>query len=200
MKFVLKAALVACALVLCAANAIAETPTIGLYTDESATNCNLLDTGSGLHQVFVIYTGEGEVTSTEFILVPSDGAALTYLGEAVPSGGGVMGRTDTGIAVVLGGCYGPPTLFLTVQYYGLGVSTVCSKLKILPDPRSTHQNGDMIAYVKCPFGPPYTIDWANPGHITVNPDEYCECEASPSGNPSPAVASTWGGIKALYTN
>jgi hypothetical protein len=200
MKLLLKASLLAFALVLCAVNAQAVTPTIGLYTDESATNCNLLDTGTALHDVFVVYTGQDEVTSTEFMLAPSVGAALTYLGEAVPSGGN-MGRADIGIAVVLGNCYDSPRLFLTVFYHGLGVSGECSRLEIRPNPESQHQNGDMIAYVKCPFDiNTAQVDWANPGHITVNPDEDCECTAETGDNPSPVTASTWGGIKSLYTN
>jgi hypothetical protein len=166
-----------------------------LYTDELASNCNLLDTGTATHAVFVVYTGPDEIASAEFRLATAGGAALTYLGESVPSGGS-MGQADTGIAVALGDCFVSPKLLLTVLYQGLGVSAECSTLEILSDPRSTHQNGDKIAYTTCLP----ELRWADPGHITVNPGDDCECDASAQGNPSPVTASTWGGIKSLYTH
>jgi hypothetical protein len=196
MRLLLKASLVACALILIAATAQAQPAKIGLYTDETATACNLLDTGTGLHTVYVIYSGGAQVSAAEFMVTPADGAALTYMGDSFPTGGGGMGNANTGVAVALGGCHSAPVVIATVVYQGLGVSGTCGSVKILPDPRSYYQNGDKIAFVSCAE----VIEWATPGYITVNPDENCECDASAGGNPAPVTASTWGGIKALYTD
>lgn len=170
---------------------------VGIYTDESATGCNLVDVGTQAHEMFVIFTGPSELSAVEFQLVPSDGAALTYMGEAIPGfAAGAMGRADTGVGIALGGCYGGETvLLLTVIYLGMGGSDTCSRLRIGPDPNfPEHVNGDKILFVTCGM----QRAWADPGHLTVNPDDDCECQTDPLDQPSPVASTTWGGIKALY--
>jgi hypothetical protein len=171
---------------------------IALYADESASNCNLYDTGPGLHEVYVIFFGSSGISAAEFRLAPTYGAALTYIAETVMTDRSMTaGRADGGIAVALGGCEsGSHLALLRVVYQGLGVSDVCSQLRIKRDPRSPHANGNKIFYVDCSINGL----WADPGHLTINPDDDCECDSPGAGGPSPVASTTWGGIKALYVD
>jgi hypothetical protein len=191
-------ALVAAVVVITGAVA-ADANKIGMYIDESGSDCNLLDSGAAVHYVYVIYSGPAEITASEFQVQPQYGAELTYVGEEFPyANGGSMGRADTGVGVAFGGeCYGSPALILKVIYHGLGVSETCGSLKILSDPRSVHQNGTKILFLECETS---AINWAEPGHITINPDDDCECDADADGGPSPVASTTWGGIKAMYVD
>jgi hypothetical protein len=198
MKLLLKSIGLAGALLCLAGNAWGGTDKIGVYMDESASTCNLVDVGTDVHQVFVVYTGTTGLTASEFQLVPEDGAGLTYLGGSIPQDvAGAMGRADTGIGVALGWCFeGGTRTILAVLYQGLGASEFCSQLSIRSHPESVHQNGDKIVFVTCGE----QIAWADPSHLTVNPDDDCECEVDPQDLPSPVLSTTWGGIKALYVD
>lgn len=198
MRLFLKVLAVAVLLVLLAESANGQADVVALYTDPAGSGCNLLDTGVGSHWVYVVYKGTTGFIGVEFQLVPADGALLTYLAETVPNGDVLTaGRADLGVGVAMGECrYDSPVLILSVRYQGLGRSEVCSHVNIQPDPRSTHRNGDMIFTVDCGFDG----FWAESGHLTVNPNDDCECDADVQGQPSPVAHKTWGGIKALYTD
>lgn len=201
MKYIWLSLLVAALIIASAETAAADSHTVGLYTDETATNCNLIDTKSNcfeLHTIYVIYTGPSKLIAVEFQVLQTDGADLTYLGQNYPyEHGGAMGKADTGIGIAIGHCLDSPTLVLTVLYQGLGVSGDCGKVKIGPNPQSRHVNGDQIAWIECGTE---QIAWADPSYVTVNPDDDCECHTDPNGGPSPVAMSTWGGIKAMYTD
>jgi len=198
-KTLLKALFIAAGLLLCAGAVRGQTGFVGLYTDESATNCNLYDTGPDVHAVYVVVTTLTGYTALQFQLEPVRGAALTYLAETVPpAGGGTMGRADTGVGVALGRCVTEQQLWvLTVYYEGLGVSEVCSRLKIGPAPDPTIEpNGDKIVYVDCGG----SFQWAEPGHLTINPNDRCACDSDRDETQAPVEITSWGQIKALYTN
>jgi hypothetical protein len=175
---------------------------ISVFADESGTNCNFYDNG-GVITAFVIYKGPLVTSAAQFKLEPSHGAEMTYMSETVPAHmpGGNMGRADTGISVVFGGCVDPPVHMLTVHYMGLGVSGTCGKLKVVKDPQdpiSGYPAGTVVM-VHCEghFG---TRAYVRGGHGVVNPDESCQCDAEWGGSPTPVAQATWGGIKAMYVD
>jgi hypothetical protein len=188
-------ALIVCILLLAAASASAQTARISLFSGATIDDCNLADWGSKLHEIYVVYTGSGEFTATEFRIEPGENCSLTYVGETIiHEWSATIGRADTGIAVAVGECMTQsPVHVMKVYYYGKGLSGQCSELKILPDPRSPHQNGDKIFYVDCHS----TGQWADPGHLLVNSDDVCTCTP---GDTSPVANTTWGGVKALYVD
>jgi len=196
MKLFLKVLAVTVLLVLAAQTADGQTDRVALYSDPAGEGCNLLDTGIASHWVHVVYTGTSGFVGVEFQLMPTDGALLMYIAEAVPNGGVLTaGRADLGVAVAMGECVtSSPALILSVRYHGVGSSDVCSRVNILPDPQSPHENGDMIFLVDCSLNGL----WAAPGNLTVNPDESCECDVDVRDLPSPVAYKTWGGVKALY--
>jgi hypothetical protein len=198
MKLLFKSILLAVAVLCLAGTARGDTDRIAVYADESASSCNLVDIGTQVHEVFVVITNNTGIDAVEFQILPADGAALTYLGQAIPEYAvGAMGRADTGVAIAMGGCFENGTLtLLTVLYQGLGVSGSCSQLSIGPNPMASVRNGDKIRFITCEA----QNAWADPGHLTVNPDDDCECETDPEDQPSPVASTTWSGIKALYVD
>lgn len=198
MEKVLRCVMVVCLLCVVPAAAVADGARVTLYTGEGADNCNLYDTGSALHVVYVVYVGPTGISAVEFMLSPTDGALLTYLGHTVVQDYSMsVGNPDTGIGVALGDCYGGSLVqVLKVMYQGLGVSRTCSRLVVRNDPHSRHQNPGKIFCVDCNA----TGVWADAGYLVINPDDDCECASPGSGNPSPVAATTWGGIKAMYAD
>jgi hypothetical protein len=194
MKNLTRMLVISCVVLLAAGASVAQTGTMALYSDEAGTDCNVYDAGTGVIQVFVIYRGPTRTTASEFKLEQRDGAALTYLGESLNVPGGAFGKANTGIAIGYGSCMEEPVLVLTVTYAGLGVSSFCSKLCIVPHPEATSYNGDNIKMVDCQF----SVVWADPGHVVINPDDDCECEVDPGDAPSPTFETSWGRIKSLY--
>lgn len=197
MKYVKCLLTVCCVVLLTAGVSQAQTGTMALFSDQDGTDCNVSDHGGSTCPilVYVIYKGPATSTGSEFMLYPAGGAALIYLGESLPIFNSVSaGRADTGIAIAHGGCKSGPLHVLTVIYQGIGASDKCSRLEILPDPRSPHQNGFNIAMVSCQF----TIFYAAAGYLTVNPTDDCRCVVGPGGTPTPTFDTSWGQIKSLY--
>lgn len=199
MKISFKSILVAACALFVAGAALGQTDRIGIYTDESATGCNLSDIDTQVHTLYVVFTGTTGLTAVEFQLEPYGGAGLNFMGQKIPDwAAGAMGRADTGVAIALGKCVSNESvLLLTVVYLGLGGSDPCSQLRISHYPG--HANGDLIRYITCSGGDDPNA-WAEPGHLTINPDDECACETDPEGQPSPVATSTWGGIKAMYVD
>lgn len=188
--------LASCLLLVTSGVTLAQTGTMALYSDQAGTNCNLSDNGDRCPiQVYVIYRGSIGTTASEFVLEQQYGAALVYLSEAVPSVGfTTVGRADIGIGVGYGYCAAEELLLLTVTYMGTGESAACSQLHIKHNPSSNYENGSYIAMVDCSF----EIIWAAPGHITINPNDGCQCDVPPGGTATPVVETSWGQIKSLY--
>ncbi len=194
MKSITTIFVVGCVVLVAAGISSAQTGTMALYGDEAGTACNLYDNGACVVQAFVIYKGPIGTTASEFKLEQKNGAALVYLGETIPEGqGATYGRADIGIAAGYGSCLDEPVLVMTVTYAGSGASAVCSQLCIVPHPQATEHNGDNICMVDCQF----SVTWANPGHIVINPDDDCECEVE-GVTPTPTFQTSWGRIKSLY--
>lgn len=199
MRTVKVSLLILCVSLLVPAAVTADTPRVALYTGPGADNCNLYDTGTALHEVYVVYTGPTEIVGIEFKLEQTYDAGLTYLGSTIIQPRTLTaGSADTGIGIAMGECLDASggLQVLKVWYQGLGVSAQCSKLKIIRNPQSTHVNGSKIFCVGC-FDNSW---WADPVYLTINPNEGCECESPGSGGSSPVAVTTWGGIKAMYTD
>ena len=190
--------MVCCVVMLAAGVSQAQTGTMALYSDEAGTDCNLYDVGDACPlMVHVIYKGTIGSAASEFMLIQAGGAALVYLGIDLPLFGSIsQGVPETGIAVAYGGCTSAPVHLLTVIYQGIGASSTCSQIQIMPHPHSQYQNGANIALVDCQIN----IRYAAPGHLTVNPDEGCGCKTGPGVTPTPVFDTSWGQIKSLYVN
>ena len=169
---------------------------IGLYRDVDMASCAFADKSPSILSVHVVHSGSAG-KAAEFRLQPRAGATLMYLAESLPvTSGGSLGRADSGVAVLYGGCQDPPIHVMTVLYQGYGLSGDCAEIALLNDPRSRYVNADHVAFVNCNS----EIQWAEAGNAVVNPDDDCQCGKDPGdGTPLPVEVTTWGSVKALYS-
>lgn len=167
------------ALVLLHTSTSAQIPTVGVFTDATGTDCSLLPGDSGILEVYVVVNSPVGVMAIDF-MAPKPGCLnATYLGETCPFPT-VIGNSQTGISVALGGCWGIAAHVLTISYLVNGTTPSCCVYPILPSPG----NGD-IQIVDCG----YKIVAGVTIESTFNGDATCFCGINPPptipDNPTP---------------
>ncbi|HEX5133253.1 MAG TPA: FlgD immunoglobulin-like domain containing protein [Candidatus Krumholzibacteria bacterium] len=153
---------------------VAEMPAGGnpgrveLWADQQALQCSLSDLSPGPINVYVFAVpGEGGgVTGIQFSAPKPACLSAVYLSDQVAPGGLVIGNSQTGVAVALGGCFTTPTLAMTIQYSGLGTSGSCCHYPVLPDPSLSD-----VLLVDCD----YIETYGTGGEVVVNEEEACPC-------------------------
>lgn len=177
------------ALIALPAAAMAQHGTIGLYTEETATNCDMVDAGQGILTVYVVHTQVAGSTASEFMVQPSTGFTATHVGDYTPYL--YIGNSQTGISVGYGECLSGPISIMTITYLFDGTSSACGYLEVVGDPGAVEPPG--LYTVDCA---PY---WERQKHVPqggklfVNGDGSCPCLS-----PVPVREGTWGQIKVLY--
>jgi hypothetical protein len=161
---------------------------LGVYTSPSGSgDCSLYEFVGSLQSVWVVHTAGPDIQGASFRLVNTWSATfisavypVTYINPPDLFGGDYF---------TLGGCYGPPSQFVRVDFLPLVYSPPCGgMISVEPDPdvasgeiEAVDCDGNALIAVA---GPP----------LIVNPDETCPCAEPPIGNEQ----TTWGQIKALY--
>jgi hypothetical protein len=184
---------------------------IGLFSDSpSYMNCELVDGAPALHPVYVVHKHTPGAMGSRFVVTPSGGFGMVYLNETstLPY---VVGSSLTGVCIEYVDCLPSDILLLTINYFGIGTSTVCSRLEVVPDPATP---SGTIEILNC-LGERYA---GGGGVLIVNNDGTCPCvvlanhDDLPESKPltqdaahartfcptSPAEQGSWGEIKALY--
>ncbi len=163
--------------------ALAQNPTIGLYTDETGNTCSFTGDAPGLVTGYVVFRPR-----------PEGATAVQFAGPVPPCFGGVfidattqflkIGTFTGGISIAFGSCVTGGLNVLTVNFFRAGGATAsCCAYPLVNDP--LEQN---IVAANCSNFDLYTV-----GGITsyFNANVQCECFTSdvpptiPS-NPSPA--------------
>jgi hypothetical protein len=175
--------------------AAAQDPNAGiieLYADAGGTSCVVYDIAPSLITVYVFHMGTPGATACQFRVVQTGGAFLTYLGEISPYTS-VIGNSQTGISIAYGYCVPSPNLILTINYFGSGISALCSLIEVMPDPAAILPNEILVA--DC-GSPPNLLIGAGRG-IWVNPDGI-NCSGDCDDIPLPSQQTSWGQLKGLY--
>jgi hypothetical protein len=168
--------------------AASQTGVIGLYADQNAGSCELVDAGQGILNIYVIHTLVVASSAAEFAVEPSAGFTATHIGDQTPYL--FIGNSQTGISVAYGECLSAPINIMTITYLFDGTSSACGYLEVV-----AHK-----------YGPPaglFTVDCQDEeapiklipqgARLFVNADGSCPCLS-----PVPVRESTWGQIKAMY--
>ncbi|MCK5645104.1 MAG: hypothetical protein KAJ19_30165 [Gammaproteobacteria bacterium] len=153
--------------------------------------CNSYDQQPGLIKIYVYHVFTPGATASQFMVVSSSGAYLTYLGESSPFDA-VIGNSQTGIAISYGACLSSPISLLEIMYFGMGLSETCSFISVRPSPSTPSGN---IEVADC--SDPPNVLFSVGGDLVINPDESCmwwECFC----DPDPVEQTSWGQIKSLY--
>ena len=176
--------LVAVCLLLAPSLASAQTASIGLFADQSGSECNVVDS-PGPVIVFMYHLWAPCATGSRFKVVQLNGANLTYLAEqfSFPL---VTGTTLTGITITYPQPLSSPIYLGYIYYSGSGMSQPCGMLKVVPHPAAVPSE---VLWTDCSTPP--AVRTATGGAAVVNPDETCDCSI-------PVHETTWGHVKALY--
>ena len=166
---------------------VAHSDTIGLYNDSSGMDCNITDV-SPLKLVYVVHITSGNVTASEFS-APKPACWTNAVWLSDTEAFEMPGTSQTGKSIGYGVCITVPRAIhiLTINYFVQGSSPPCCLY-----PLRGHPYGDPDH--------PMVADCNNQGHpaqglvATINGDATCPC-----GYPVPVEETTWGRVKALYT-
>jgi hypothetical protein len=163
---------------------------IELYSDPSATSCVAYDVAPGLLTVYVYHMQTAGATASQFMVVQTGGALLTYLGESSPYI--AIGYSQTGVSIAYGYCVPSPNLLLTINYFSSGLSAPCSLIEVVPDPGAIPNE---ILVADCGI-PTNVLIGAGRG-LRINPD-FVHCTDDCSDIPIAVEQATWGQVKGLY--
>lgn len=177
-----KALLLTFALMLCAGMAFAQQGSVGIFRDAAGTNCNLLDTTPGLTPYYVVHVYTTGSTACQYSAPKPTCMTATYLSDTNPFPV-TVGSSQTGVSVGYGTCRVGPIHVQTVSYFTMGTTPACCYYPVLADPAV-----GVIGTVDCAFEPGV----ATGGIGIVNANGTCDCNV-------PVEDTTWGGVKALYT-
>jgi hypothetical protein len=161
---------------------------IGVFPDVVGADCNILDLAPGLLSVHVIhYPGDNGAVASEFAApMPACMTLAFWLSDT--TFGITPGNSQVGISIGYGNCYTQPIHILTINYFVQGMSEPCCHYPVVAHPQ---------------FGAINAVDCNNqliPAAgitNTVNGDATCPC---PIPDTVPVHESTWGQVKALYTD
>jgi hypothetical protein len=187
-----KANILALALLACSSVAFAQIASVGIYSDNMGSDCNILDNTPGLLQMYVVVTNTPCVRAVEFSApVPACMVGATWLSDTNPFPVHV-GDSQNGIGIGFGADLAPPVHALTINIMAAGTSMNCCEYPILPGP--TTSSGVGVQWIDCVglFG---SLLFGNGLVSTVNGDASCPCgfgEADPSFpyNPRPQSSAT----------
>ncbi|HEX5131824.1 MAG TPA: FlgD immunoglobulin-like domain containing protein, partial [Candidatus Krumholzibacteria bacterium] len=140
---------------------------VEMWADVNASQCSLTDQYATVLNLYVFAVpGANGITGLQFSAPKPACFTAIYLTDVEPPGGLKIGNSQDGISIALGGCFGAPTLALTIQYFGLGTSGVCCNYPLLSDPTQAD-----VLTVDCAYVESYAVSNA----VTINETPYCQC-------------------------
>jgi hypothetical protein len=165
---------------LLAGTAFAQNGSIAVFSDAAGTDCFFTDSG-GLVQVFVFHLFSPGATASEWMIYTP---GWTHLGDN-PDFTLVIGQSITGVAISYENCLQGDFRLMTINFFGNSASN-CLLLGIVPAP-----NKAGVRAVDCAENNVFIPG----GWGRINADGTCQnCDP-----PDPVEQSTWGQIKAMYT-
>jgi hypothetical protein len=167
---------------LLAGAATAQAGFLGVFRDPGGTVCSFEDRSPGIVPFHVVHVGTGGATACQYSAPKPDCLAATFLSDTnvFPV---TIGGSQGGVSIGYGTCRTGPIHVQTISYFTMGTTGACCYYPVLPDPAV-----GVIGTVDCSFNP----STATGGKGIVNSNATCTCNV-------PAEDTTWGGVKALYT-
>jgi hypothetical protein len=183
-----KALLLSLVLLVGASMAFAQGGSVGIFSDQAGTSCNLPDAVPGLTTYYIVHVYTTGATACQFVAKKPTCVTATYLSDTAPFPV-TIGNSQVGISIGYGTCRVGPIYVLGINYFTTGTTPACCYYKVTCDPLGVDAcaSGN-IDIVDCAF----QSALATAGTGIVNANMTCNCNV-------PANETTWGGVKALYT-
>ena len=180
-----KTLLLTLALMVCASMAFAQAGSIGIFSDNQGTDCNLWDNTPGLCAYHIVFVYHGGVTGAQFAAPVPTCLLAMYMSDATVWSVNI-GNSQTGISIGTGSCVAAPTHLLSLNFFcqSLTPAGACCYYPVLPHPAAA---SGVVEGVDCAFAP--TFPTAGVG--VVNNDGICLCDV-------PNQDTTWGQVKSLF--
>jgi len=170
---------------------------IELWNARGSGVCELWDTGD-TREIYVVHTLHPGMIASRFRIAVDPRSTFTYISEDhhFPL---TNGNVEDGITICYEECLPSSILLVTVRYMTYGTSENCSRLRVEP-----HPDAAVVESIRCDGVP--VVNAVQDMSITY-PSDSCGC--FPRGTPGtpetftctpvPVESTTWGAIKALYT-
>lgn len=171
--------------------AFGQPDVIGLYSDATGSGCNVVDSGSGFVEFYVIHNApSGALVSQWSAPKPVCMAGATYLTDVTSYA--VIGNSQTGVMLGYSVCLTGPNHVMTIRYFGTGGSLACCNYPVLPDPAAV---SGQIEVVDCSV----VVGYATGSKATVNGNVSCPC-GLPSLHDIPQGVVGGGGAELMGAN
>lgn len=172
-----------------AAGVQAQTPGhLGLYSDPSSYDCQVLQTYPGIYEIYVIHQLAADVLGVGFSVPIPSCASVSWIGD-VSDFPVTVGFSPSGINVGYGTCRMSPIVVMRILYAGAPIQDCCPlTIQAYIHPAQP----PYPAAVMCPCTTRYCV--AAPvtvSHAYFNANPTCGCTV-------PAKETTWGRLKATY--
>ena len=164
---------------------------IGIFSDNGGTNCAVTDNATALLPIYVVHTITTGATACQYKATKPSCLTASLVGESSPFGV-VDGNSQIGVSVGDGSCRVGTILVQTLSYFASGTTPTCCLYEITCAPLSETQACALgyVDIVNCSE----QLAYAKPQIGVINPDATCLCV-----DIVPAQESSWGKIKALYS-
>lgn len=125
----------ACHILAGATPAVAQSASVGIYSDVNGSVCSLSDNSPGLKNGYVVVRpGPQGVSGVQFAAPLPSCFTGSYVGDLGAPGTLAVGNSQTGVSIAVTNCSVYPTHVLTIQYYGLGTTPACCPYPVIADP------------------------------------------------------------------
>lgn len=179
-----KSLLLALVLVLSATVALAQAPngSIGIFADNGALSCNLPSTATSYF--YFCHVNAIGATASQWAAPKPDCLTGSRLAD-LPVFAINLGTTEAGITIGYGTCKTGTFHIITALYSVVSV-TPCCYFPVIPDP---NLSSGKIEIPDCNFD----MTYGTSGQGILSSLVTCDCDV-------PAQETTWGQVKALYTD
>jgi hypothetical protein len=166
--------------------AFAQPGRVALYGDAGAVSCGI-PSGTGLIPVYVFHIGTSAATGCQYSAPkPVCMTGGSWLADTNPFPV-TIGSSQTGVSIGYGTCRAEPILVQTIQYFVAAATPPCCIYEVLPDPTADPPGLYMVDCSENLFSP---VGQSG----VINEQAACLC-----ADIIPVQESSWGQIKALYT-
>lgn len=157
---------------------------IMLYSDPTATSCEIAGPGAGTIFVYVFHSFTNATTASAF-RVQQNNTNFVWLSDLLQGPTLAIGNSDVGGDYAYTQCFPGPHNFVNILYNGTGSAAACATLEVVAAPGASFIEG-----VDCEDN----LVSVDGSRLTVNGDGSCdEC-----GRIVPVQETNWGKIKAMY--